>query len=136
MEKGERFRQIHIDNTPLFDIRQRCSRDMTVKFRQTRGKMRLRANEGKGVPARRRSPPSARPAKKRVPGMSARGANIMGAWGWERMRKGFQVALSIAISALLVGAALLALLTLLRGALSSEALRRALEALAAFSGAR
>lgn len=47
------------------------------------------------------------------------------------MRKGFQVALSIAISALLVGAALLALLTLLRGALSSEALRRALEALAA-----
>ena len=59
-----------------------------------------------------------------------------GAWGWERMRKGFQVALSIAISALLVGAALLALLTLLRGALSSEALRRALEALAAFSGAR
>ena len=52
------------------------------------------------------------------------------------MRKGFQVALSIAISALLVGAALLSLLTLLRGALSSEALRRALEALAAFSGAR
>ena len=51
------------------------------------------------------------------------------------MRKGFQVALSIAISAL-VGAALLSLLTLLRGALSSEALRRALEALAAFSGAR
>ena len=103
---------------------------MTVKFRQTRGKMRLRANEGKGVPARR-GPLSARPAKKRVPGMSARGANIMGAWGWERMRKGFQVALSIAISALLVGAALLALLTLLRGALSSEALRRALETLAA-----
>ena len=94
---------------------------------------RGRARTGSKAAAR----PALRPGGKNTAAghVRARG-EYNGAWGWERMRKGFQVALSIAISALLVGAALLSLLTLLRGALSSEALRRALEALAAFSGAR
>ena len=48
MEKRRTFRQLQIDNTLLSDIRQRCSRDMTVKFRQTRGKTRPCANEVEG----------------------------------------------------------------------------------------
>ena len=54
--------------------------------------------------------------------MSTRGANIMG-HGVRRMRKGWLISLSIVISAALVGAALLACMQLLRGLLSSEALR-------------
>lgn len=46
-----------------------------------------------------------------------------GAWGVRRMRKGWLISLSIVISAALVGAALLACMQLLRGLLSSEALR-------------
>ena len=54
--------------------------------------------------------------------------------GVRRMRKGWQVALSIVVSVALVGAALLALMGLLRGLATSEALRQALEAFAASPG--
>ena len=43
--------------------------------------------------------------------------------GVRRMRKGWLISISIVISAALVGAALLACMQLLRGLLSSEALR-------------
>ena len=54
--------------------------------------------------------------------MSTRGANIMGHGGAEDAQ-GLAYFASIVISAALVGAALLACMQLLRGLLSSEALR-------------